>query len=371
MIEQYMALALQPIMRGCKKRSEIIVNLRHISELIDAAVWLSAIDLPVRLVTIPEGCLQGFTDEVFDWDHTKYVKEMAIDIPGDETDFLGRKAKQMDTYIIGQAKARHPEFPERFFNCGFVIAPSGEVIHKHYKLQVFAREHSTVPHDVWDRWIELYGDNLDAFFPVVDTEIGRIGIVICMEGSFPETARGVAMNGAEVIYRPAYPEPYVANDIWEIQNRARALDNTCYVVAPNPATYYLTQESINPIDTFGGKSMIIDYQGRILSKHDYGSGASYAGAIIDIEALRQYRSRSLWGNWMRDLRTEQFRCIYEQPIYPKNLCLKEPPGHHDDHDQIRRGVMKHMMEKGLYKAPAHANAGTKAVNKEKEEVPTH
>lgn len=365
MIEQYMALALQPIMRGCEKRSEIIVNLRHISELINAAVWLSAIDLPVRLVAIPEGCLQGFTDEVFDWDHTRYVREMAIDVPGEETEFLGRKAKELNTYIIGQAKAKHPEFPERFFNCGFVIAPSGEVIHKHYKLQVFAREHSTVPHDVWDRWVELYGDNLDSFFPVIDTEIGRIGIVICMEGSFPETARGVAMNGAEIIYRPAYPEPYVANDIWEIQNRARALDNTCYVVAPNPATYYLTQESINPIDTFGGKSMIVDYQGRVLSKHDYGSGASYAGAIIDVEALRQYRTRSLWGNWIRDLRTEQYQCIYRAPIYPKNLCMKEPPGHHDDHDKIRRAVMQNMLKSGLYKPPTHA-AGAK--NEEKEEV---
>jgi predicted amidohydrolase len=364
LIEQYMALALQPTIRGCKKRSEIIVNLRHISELMDAAVWLSAIDLPVRLVAIPEGCLQGFTDEVFDWDRTKYVHEMAVDIPGEETEFLGRKAKQFDTYVIAQAKAKHPEFPERFFNCGFVIAPNGEVVHKHYKLQVFAREHSTVPHDVWDRWIELYGNNLDAFFPVVDTDIGRIGIVICMEGSFPETARGVAMNGAEIIYRPAYPEPYVANDLWEIQNRARALDNTSYVVAPNPATYYLTQESTNAIDTFGGKSMIIDYQGRIISKHDYGSGSSYAGGIIDIEALRQYRTRSLWGNWMRDLRTEQYRCIYEQPIYPKNLCLHEPPGHHADNDEIRHSVMESMLKRGIFKSPAGAKVASK-----KEEVP--
>ena len=55
-IPQYMALALQPTMRGCRKRSEVSVNIRHISELIDAAVWLSAIDLPVRLICIPEGC---------------------------------------------------------------------------------------------------------------------------------------------------------------------------------------------------------------------------------------------------------------------------------------------------------------------------
>ena len=36
----------------------------------------------MRLIVIPEGALQGFTDEVFDWDHQKYAEEIAIDIPG-------------------------------------------------------------------------------------------------------------------------------------------------------------------------------------------------------------------------------------------------------------------------------------------------
>lgn len=67
--------------------------------------------------------------------------------------------------------------------------------------------------------------------------------------------------------------------------------------------------------------MIIDYQGRIVSMHQYGAGASYAGGIINIEALREYRERSLWGNWLKDLRTEQFKLIYEQPLFDKNLCL--------------------------------------------------
>ena len=352
MIEQYMALALQPTMRGCRTRSDVAVNIRHISELIDAAVWLSAIDLPVRLICIPEGCLQGFTDEVFDWDHEKYVDELALDLPGEETDALGRKAKQHNAFIIAQAKVKHPEFPKKFFNAAFIIDPDGEVVHKHYKLQVFAREHSTVPHDVWDKWVDLYGDDLNAFFPVAETEIGRIGCVICMEGSFPETARGLAMNGAEIIYRPAYPEPYVSNDLWEIQNRARALDNTCYLVAPNPANYFLMPDSSDALDTFGGKSMIVDYQGKILSQHAYGAGPSYAGAIIDSEGLRQYRTRSLWGNWLRDLRTEQFRCIYEHALYPKNLGLQGHPGRHAQHDAIRQRIMETMIEQGIYRRPS-------------------
>lgn len=353
-VGQYMALALQPVMRGAYRRSDIKINIEHIIELARAAVWLSAIDLPVRLIAIPEGALQGFTDEIFDWDHRRYVDELAIDVPGEETTLLGGLAREMSAYVVAQAKVRHPDFAERFFNCAFVIDPTGNVIHKHYKLQVFAREHSTVPHDVWDRWTELYGTGLDAFYPVVDTEIGRIGCVICMEGSYPETARGLAMNGAEIIYRPSYPEPFVANDLWELQNRARALDNTLYVVAPNPASYYPTPETKSPLDTFGGRTMIVDYQGRIVSRHDAGGAASYAGGIVNIDALREYRARSLWGNWLKDLRTEQFRLIYEQSLYEPNRALKQPPLQHAENDVVIRAAIRRMHDLDIWVRPADA-----------------
>jgi predicted amidohydrolase len=359
-IEQYMALALQPVMRGAQQRADIGRNLDHIAELARAAVWLSAIDLPVRLIAIPEGALQGFTDEIFDWDHVEYVKRTAIDIPGPETAWLGDLARDLNTFIIAQAKATHPAFPERFFNCAFVIDPQGQVIHRHHKLQVFAREHSTVPHDVWDKWVEIHGEGLDAFYPVVDTAIGRIGCVICMEGSYPETSRGLAMNGAEIVYRPSYPEPYVANGLWEVQNRARALDNTMYVIAPNPAAYYPMPDSAIPLDCFGGNSMIVDYQGRMVSNHKSGGGASYAGGIIDIEALRQYRTRSLWGNWMKDLRTEQYKIIYDQPMYEKNRCLKKPPLKHAENDRVVHAATERMLERGIWRRPAYLQEGRPA-----------
>jgi len=44
---------------------------------------------------------------------------------------------------------------------------------------------------VWDRWLELYGESLDAFSPVADTAIGRLGIMMANEGSYPENARAV------------------------------------------------------------------------------------------------------------------------------------------------------------------------------------
>ena len=99
-IKQYMALALQPVMVGPKERSEITRNLDHIAELAFAAKNVTEIELPVRLYTIPEGALQGFTDEIFDWDHVDYIDRLAIDIPGKETEYLGQLARGLDAFII-------------------------------------------------------------------------------------------------------------------------------------------------------------------------------------------------------------------------------------------------------------------------------
>jgi predicted amidohydrolase len=343
MIDPYTAVGLVMTVRGIRKRGEIRRNLEHIADVTAAASWLSSLDLPVRLVAIPEGALQGFTDEVFDLNHARYASECAIDIPGEETAFLGELARHRNVFIVAQAKARHESFPDRFFNVGFVIDPQGEVILKHHKVAtLYPVEHSVVPHDVWDRWVELYGESLDAFYPVADTAIGRLGIMMANEGSYPENARGLAMNGAEVLYRASYPHPHTGNEYFEIQNRARALDNNLYVVAPNLATYYLEQTSETPVDTFGGRSMIVDYKGRVVGQHLYGAGSSYVAGTIDIQALRDHRARAQWDNWMKDLRTEQYRLIYDRPIYPKNLYLDRAPM---THEEFRREVIDKQIAK--------------------------
>ena len=349
----YTAVGLIPTVWGIGKRSEIQKNLDHITHLIKAASWLSSLDLPVRLIAIPEGALQAFNDEVLDLDHVTYARECAIDIPGPETRFLGDLAKQWNAYIMAQAKARHPEFPDRFFNVGFAIDPSGEIILKHYKLStLYPVEHSVTPHDVWDRWIELYGKTLDAFFPVVDTEIGRLGVMMANEGSYPENARGLAMNGAEIVYRASYPHPHTGNELFEIQSRARALDNNFYVLAPNLATYYLTLDSDTPIDTFGGRSLIVDYKGRIVGQHLYGAGSSYVAGTIDIDALRHHRTHAQWDNWMKDLRTEIYQLVYEEPIYPKNLYLDRAPFTHAEFkEQVIEKQIDRMIERDVWKRP--------------------
>ena len=110
------------------------------------------------------------------------------------------------------------------------------------------------------------------------------------EGSYPENARALAMNGAEVLYRASIPHPAASNDYFEIQNRARALDNNLYILAPNMGTYYLTADSEAPIDTFGGNSMIVDYRGQIVGSQRYGGVSTSVCGPINIEALRHHRA---------------------------------------------------------------------------------
>ena len=353
MIEPYQAIGLVPTMRGIRHRDQITVNLEHISILIKAAVWLSSLDLPVRLIALPEGALQGFNDEILDSDHATYANECAIDIPGPETDALGKLARQWDAFIMAQAKARHPEFPGRFFNVGFVVDPGGEVVLKHHKVvPLLPVEHSVTPHNVWDRWIELYGRTLDAFYPVADTAIGRLGYLMANEGSYPENARGLAMNGAEVVYRGPFPHPHTGNGLFEIQNRARALDNNLYLIACNLGTYYLQPDDEVPIDAFGGGSAVFDYRGQIVGRHHYSGGSSWVAGTIDVEALRRFRAAAQLDNWLKDLTTEQYQLIYEQPVYPKNLYLDRAPY---THEEYRREVIdkqvRLMHERGIWAQP--------------------
>ena len=349
-IKPYTAVGLIPTVRGIRHRSDIKENLTHIKHLTKAASWLSSLSLPVRLIAIPEGALQGFNDEVLDADHEDFAKTCCIDIPGWETDMLGGLAREYDTYIIAQAKARHPDWPNRFFNCGFIIDPKGEVILIHYKVSpLFPVEHSVCPHDIYDWWIDKYGNNLDAFWPVVETDIGRLGIMMANEGSYPENARALALNGAEVVYRASYPHPATGNEIFEIQSRARALDNNMYVLAPNMGTYYLQKESDIPIDTFGGRSSLIDYKGKIVGKQDYGGSSTYVSGVVDIEALRYHRENAQWDNWMKDIRTELYQLLYKDPIYPKNLYLNNKPMKHKEYkSKIIDNQIKLMHDRGIW-----------------------
>ena len=111
MIEPYNAVGLVPTVWGISTRRDILRNIEHHRHMVKAACWLASLDLPVRLVALPEGALQGFNDEVLDLDHAQFAESCAIDVPGPETDALGEICREYGVFLMGQAKARHPDWP--------------------------------------------------------------------------------------------------------------------------------------------------------------------------------------------------------------------------------------------------------------------
>lgn len=332
-IDVFTAVIIQPEVKCVWHRKEIRENLNRYLDLIDnvgqstptAAAAREEKEsgyAPVKLVCFPEYFLQGEAPMA---DINKLKRDILIEIPGEETEALGKKAKEMGIYIVGAGLEYIQDWPEVAFNCGFIIGPDGKVIHKYHKFMIALHlEMPASPADVYDEYIEKYGKGksvLETFFPVCKTEIGNIGIMICMDGHFPEIARALAVNGAEIIIRPtAFPEPLISPPMstWEIQNRVRAYENVVYVIAPNTGMMIDQKPIIFPKCNAPGDSMIIDFRGIIMARLPY-PGEGICAAEINIGLFRKRRRMDVSRNYIPLLRNDVLREIYKEDIYPKNL----------------------------------------------------
>jgi beta-ureidopropionase len=142
------------------------------------------------------------------------------------------------------------------------------------------------------------------------------------------------------------------------------------MICPNVGPVFLHPKMRHPIDIAGGNAHIVDYHGNIMSYSASGNNTMTA-AIIDIEALRQFRVMNLNSNWMKDLRTEVFRKMYNLPIHPKNLWMEEDPLPHEKVDEIYRENIRGLIKRGSFTAPAsrfrgaHFQSGASSPEEEK------
>lgn len=349
----YVAVALQPRTYGCRNKQDVKKNIENVSRLIDEAMYTSrVVGGPLKLVTLTEGSLQGMWDEFSDMDQATYCRDIAITIPGEETERLAAKAKQHNVYLAAQAKVVEPEImPDRYFNVGFIISPEGKIILKHTKNIISVIEGTASPYDVWEKWSAKMGEDLEAYYPVAKTAIGNVAIAICAETVFPETFRAFALMGAEVVIKMAMPEPLIMSGYWEFINRARAFDNVCYIIAPNFGPYFTRPEADAPYSLAGGHSMIVDYRGNVVAAVDHGNEAFVPGEIR-IRDLREYRASAGLGAMLAQMRSGLWKQIYERwPDYPKNQYLEKTVDRAMDRAALQMQAARRLFEAGIYTPP--------------------
>src|SRR5438128_11166077 len=313
MASRYYAAACQTDLPNPQHRDGISRQVDHMLAVIDRAVVGYAPFFPVRLVVFPEFAHAApiyFTVQ-------ELLGHLAVPIPNEHTDRYHQKAKQHGVYIqTGSFLERDSRYPGHVFNTTCLIGPDG-LLTRYRKVNPWIPwEIHASPHD-----LAGYEDEL---FPVVETEIGRIGAATCYDWLFPEVIRQLALNGAEVLARiSAYMDPWGATppmDWWTVVNRCRALEYIAYVVAANQgasAAHY-------PPFSWPGGSMIVDYDGRILSQADPGPGEKIVVGPIDLAALRAERERRCGHHLLAHLRTEAYSG-YRRAIYPGGLDAEGGP----------------------------------------------
>jgi predicted amidohydrolase len=120
------------------------------------------------------------------------------------------------------------------------------------------------------------GDDLT---PPVETETGRSGLMICYDLRFPELARLLTLLGAEVLFSPSgWVRGDMKVDHWQTMVRARALENGCYVVAPDQVG-----------NIYIGHSMVADPFGRTVT--DLGEREGLAVVDIDLGLVKEAREK--------------------------------------------------------------------------------
>jgi predicted amidohydrolase len=127
--------------------------------------------------------------------------------------------------------------------------------------------------------IVISGHLLPDVFP--SKQFGILGLSVCYDVRFPELYRHLSQQGAEVLVIPAAFTEFTGKDHWQVLLQARAIENTCYVIAPAQTGFHNARRQSH------GHAMIIDPWGMVLA--DAGVEPGVAIAEINPDRISQVR----------------------------------------------------------------------------------
>ena len=226
--------------------------------------------------------------------------DLAEPIPGPSSSFFGQLAIELGVVIVTSLFERRA--PGLYHNTAVVIEKDGTIAGKYRKMHI--------PDDP-AYYEKFYFTPGDLGFRPIDTSVGRLGVQVCWDQWYPEGARLMALQGAELLIYPtaigyessdSQDEQSRQRTAWQTVQRGHAVANGLYVVAVN-RTGHETDPSgqTNGID-FWGSSFVAGPQGEIIyespiDKEDV--------AVVDITLERSEQVRRWWP-FLRDRRIEEF-----------------------------------------------------------------
>ncbi|MDA0296491.1 MAG: acyltransferase [Planctomycetota bacterium] len=180
-----------------------------------------------------------------------------------------------------------------YYNTAAVIDETGEYLGKY-------RKHH-IPHCQPGFWEKFYFTPGDLGYPVFETRYGKIGVYICYDRHFPEGARELGLNGAEIVFNPSATVAGLSEYLWKLEQPAHAVANQYFVGAINRVG---TEAPWN-IGEFYGQSYFCDPRGQIMIE---GSRDQDEVIIADLDLDLIQTVRDTW-QFYRDRRPESYEGI--------------------------------------------------------------
>jgi len=177
-----------------------------------------------------------------------------------------------------------------YYNTAAVIDEQGNYLGKY-------RKHH-IPHCHPGFWEKFYFKPGNGGYPVFHTRYGKIGVYICYDRHFPEGARMLGLNGAEIVFNPSATVAGLSEYLWKLEQPAHAVANQYFVGAINRVG---TEAPWN-IGEFYGQSYLCDPRGKIVAEASRDSDEVVI-ADLDLDLIREVRD--VW-QFFRDRRPETY-----------------------------------------------------------------
>jgi len=177
-----------------------------------------------------------------------------------------------------------------YYNTAAVIDADGKYLGKYRK--------SHIPHVAPGFWEKFYFKPGNLGYPAFDTAYARVGVYICYDRHFPEGARVLGLNGAEIVFNPSATVAGLSEYLWKLEQPAHAVANGYFVGAINRVGY----EAPWNIGEFYGQSYFCDPRGQIVAEAPRDRDALVV-ADLNLDLIREVRNT--W-QFFRDRRPESY-----------------------------------------------------------------